>query len=70
MQFVYTAKSKIGDIQTGHISAADVEAAKRALREQNLFPIDIRKNAANSPLKALLLGARNKARCRSEIYSA
>src|SRR4051794_34700116 len=53
MQFTYTAKSKQGDIQTGHISAADVEAAKRALREQSLFPIDIRKNAANSPLKAL-----------------
>jgi type II secretory pathway component PulF len=54
MQFVYTAKSKLGEIQSGHISAADVEAAKRALREQSLFPIDIRKKTANSPLKALL----------------
>jgi type II secretory pathway component PulF len=53
MQFVYTAKSKTGDIQSGHISAADVEAVKRALREQNLFAIDIRKKVANSPLKAL-----------------
>jgi type II secretory pathway component PulF len=54
MQFVYTAKSKLGDIQSGHITAADIEAAKRALREQSLFPIDIRKKAANSPFKALL----------------
>ncbi len=54
MQFAYTAKSKAGDIQSGHITAADVEAAKRALREQSLFPIDIRKKTANSPFKALL----------------
>src|SRR5262245_36095324 len=60
MQFVYTAKSKAGQIQTGHISAADVDAVKRALREQNLFPIDIRKKVANSPFKALL-GARDRA---------
>lgn len=60
MQFVYTAKSKLGDIQSGHITAADIEAAKRALREQSLFPIDIRKKAANSPFKNLL-GSREKA---------
>src|SRR3954467_14010925 len=54
MQFTYTAKSKSGDIQTGHITAADVEMAKRALREQSLFPIDIRKQAGASPFKALL----------------
>jgi len=54
MQFVYTAKSKLGDIQSGHITAADIEAAKRALREQSLFPIDIRKKTVNSPFKALL----------------
>src|SRR4051794_39014027 len=60
MQFVYTAKSKTGDIQTGHISAADVEMAKRALREQSLFPIDIRKKTGNSPFKALF-GARDRA---------
>jgi type II secretory pathway component PulF len=60
VQFVYTAKSKLGDIQSGHITAADIEAAKRALREQSLFPIDIRKKAANSPFKNLL-GSREKA---------
>ena len=59
MQFVYTAKSKLGDIQSGHITAVDIEAAKRALREQSLFPIDIRKKAANSPLKNLF-GSREK----------
>src|SRR5215813_6721927 len=51
MQFVYTAKSKTGDIQSGHISAADVDAVKRALREQSLFAIDIRKKAAASQFK-------------------
>ena len=60
MQFVYTAKSKLGDIQSGHITAADIEAAKRALREQNLFPIDIRKKTANSPFKNLF-GSRERA---------
>src|SRR3954463_24857 len=59
MQFVYTAKSKSGDVQTGHITAADVEMAKRALREQSLFPIDIRKKAAASPIKALF-GSRER----------
>jgi type II secretory pathway component PulF len=59
MQFVYTAKSKTGDIQTGHISAADVEAVKRALREQSLFAIDIRKKVTNSAFKAVL-GWRDK----------
>src|SRR3954451_18858076 len=59
MQFVYTAKSKTGDIQTGHISAADVDAVKRALREQSLFAIDIRKKVTNSAFKALL-GWRDK----------
>jgi type II secretory pathway component PulF len=60
MQFTYTAKSKLGDIQSGHISAADVEAAKRALREQSLFPIDIRKKVIDSPLKTLV-GRRDRA---------
>jgi type II secretory pathway component PulF len=60
MQYVYTAKSKLGDIQSGHISAADIEAAKRALREQSLFPIDIRSKAAKSPLKSLF-GSRERA---------
>jgi type II secretory pathway component PulF len=60
MQFVYTAKTGAGDIHTGHITAADVEAVKRALREQSLFAIDIRKKASNSPLKALF-GGRERA---------
>ncbi|MEX2309472.1 MAG: type II secretion system F family protein [Pirellulales bacterium] len=60
MQFVYTAKTAAGDIQTGHISAADVDAVKRALREQSLFLIDVRKKAGNSPLK-ILFGARDRA---------
>ncbi len=59
MQFTYTAKSKTGDIQTGHISAADVEAVKRALREQSLYAIDIRKKVTNSAFKALM-GWRDK----------
>ena len=59
MQFVYTAKSASGDIQTGHITAADVEAVKRALREQSLFLIDVRKKSGPSFLK-LLMGARER----------
>jgi type II secretory pathway component PulF len=59
MQFVYTAKTAAGDIQTGHISAADVEAVRRALREQSLYLIDVRKKVANSPLKALF-GSRER----------
>src|SRR3954464_6796718 len=59
MQFAYTAKSKTGDIQTGHITAADVDAVKRALREQSLFAIDIRKKVTNSAFKAIL-GWRDK----------
>jgi type II secretory pathway component PulF len=48
MLFTYTAKSATGDIQTGQIDADDVDAVKRALREQSLFPIDIQKKASNS----------------------
>src|SRR6185503_8278931 len=48
MQYVYTAKTSAGDIHSGHITAADVEAVKRALREQSLFAIDIRKKAGAS----------------------
>jgi type II secretory pathway component PulF len=59
MQFVYTAKSATGDIQTGHMTAADVDAVKRALREQSLFLIDVRKKAGTSPLKALF-GSRER----------
>jgi type II secretory pathway component PulF len=60
MQFIYTAKTASGEIQTGHVSAPDVEAVKRALREQSLFAIDVRKKGVESPLKALL-GARDRA---------
>jgi type II secretory pathway component PulF len=59
MQFVYTAKTSSGDIQTGHISAADVEAVKRALREQSLFAIDVRKKATNTLWKTIV-GARER----------
>ena len=59
MQFVYTAKTGSGEIQTGHISAADVDAVKRALREQSLFPIDIRKKAGDTLWK-VLFGARER----------
>jgi type II secretory pathway component PulF len=57
---MYTAKTSSGDIQTGHISAADVEAVKRALREQSLFVIDVRKKASNTLWKTLF-GARERA---------
>jgi type II secretory pathway component PulF len=59
MQFVYTAKTSSGDIQTGHISAPDVEAVKRALREQSLFVIDVRKKAGNTLWK-VVFGARER----------
>jgi type II secretory pathway component PulF len=59
MQFTYTAKSTTGDIQTGQISAADVDAVKRALREQSLFVIDVRKKAGNTLWKSVF-GARER----------
>ena len=69
MQFVYTAKSKIGDIQSGHITAADIEAAKRALREQSLFPIDIRKKVIDSPFKALFGSRERSGLTRRDLLS-
>jgi type II secretory pathway component PulF len=48
MQFTYTAKSNAGEIQTGHIDAESVDDAKRALREKQLFPIDVRQQGAGS----------------------
>src|SRR3954464_6483387 len=69
MQFVYTAKSKVGDIQSGHISAADVEAAKRALREQSLFPIDISSKTAKSPFKAIFGGRERGALSKRDLLS-
>jgi type II secretory pathway component PulF len=59
MQFVYTAKNAAGDIQTGQMSAADIDAVKRALREQHLFLIDVRSKAADTFWKRLR-GAREK----------
>lgn len=48
MQFTYTAKSSSGEIQTGFVDADDVDGAKRALREKQLFPIDVRQKGAGS----------------------
>ena len=48
MKFTYTAKSSAGDIQTGQLEADDVEHVKRALREQALFPIDVRQKGSGS----------------------
>jgi type II secretory pathway component PulF len=61
MQFTYTAKTNAGDIQTGQITAADVAAVRRALREQKLFPIDIHKKAADSFWRSLF-GSRDRVR--------
>jgi type II secretory pathway component PulF len=54
MQFAYTAKTTTGDIQSGRLAAADAVAARRALREQNLFPIDVRTEGAASVWQSLL----------------
>ncbi|HEY4232532.1 MAG TPA: type II secretion system F family protein [Lacipirellulaceae bacterium] len=54
MLFTYTAKSTSGDIQTGQIDADDVDAVKRALREQSLFPIDIQRKTATSIWTSLI----------------
>jgi type II secretory pathway component PulF len=48
MQFAYTAKTNAGEIQTGQMTAADVEGVKRALREQNLFLIDVQQGSGES----------------------
>jgi type II secretory pathway component PulF len=69
MQFTYTAKSAAGDIQTGQITAADVEAVKRALREQSLFLIDVRKKGAVSPLKALFGSGERGALSKRDLLS-
>jgi type II secretory pathway component PulF len=59
MQFTYTAKTKTGDIQSGQMSAADIVAVKRALRDQQLFPIDVRKKVGSSFWRSLL-GSRER----------
>jgi type II secretory pathway component PulF len=48
MQFTYTAKTSAGDIHTGQMTAPDMAAVKRALREQKLFPIDVHIKAADT----------------------
>jgi type II secretory pathway component PulF len=60
MQFTYTAKTTAGDIQSGHITAADIAAVKKALREQKLYPIDVRKKAGDSVWRSMI-GARDRA---------
>jgi type II secretory pathway component PulF len=59
MQFIYTAKTAAGEIHTGHITAADVDAVKRALREQSLFLIEVRKKAGNTAMRGLF-GSRDR----------
>jgi type II secretory pathway component PulF len=69
MQFLYTAKTGVGDIQTGHITAADVEAVKRALREQSLFPIDVRKSSADTWFTKLLSARDRTALTKRDLLS-
>jgi type II secretory pathway component PulF len=69
MQFVYTAKTAAGDIQTGHISAADVEAVKRALREQSLFVIDVRKKTKQTLLKTVIGGRERAGLSKRDLLS-
>jgi len=64
MQYAYTAKTRGGEIQTGRMAAADVEGVKRALREQNLFVIDVQKGTGESAWKAFLEPRRTKLKKR------
>lgn len=59
MLYTYTAKANSGEIQTGQLRADDVAEATRMLREQSLFPIDIRSKRIEAPW-AQLLSHRNK----------
>jgi type II secretory pathway component PulF len=69
MQFIYTAKTSGGEIQTGHVTAADVEAVKRALREQSLFVIDVRKKAKDTLWKTLFGGRERVALSKRDLLS-
>lgn len=60
MQFAYTAKTTAGEIQTGRLTAADVESVKRTLREQNLFVIDVQKGTGKSVWKSVFEPRRTK----------
>jgi type II secretory pathway component PulF len=69
MQFTYTAKTTAGDIHTGQMTAADVAAVRRALREQKLFPIDVQEQVGPS-LWQSLFGSRERASLsRRELLS-
>ena len=54
MQFTYTAKTSAGEIQTGQITAADMAAVRKALREQKLF---ISHDTATDPRTRLWLSS-------------
>jgi type II secretory pathway component PulF len=69
MQFLYTAKTSAGEIQTGHVSAPDIEAVKRALREQSLFVIDVRKKATDSLWKSLFGGRERAGLSKRDLLS-
>jgi type II secretory pathway component PulF len=69
MQFTYTAKTAAGDIQTGHVSAPDVDAVKRALREQSLFVIDVRRKAKDTLWKTLLGGRERGSLSKRDLLS-
>jgi type II secretory pathway component PulF len=69
MQFIYTAKTAGGDIQTGHVSAPDVEAVKRALRDQSLFVIDVRRKAKDTLWKTLFGGRERAGLSKRDLLS-
>ena len=69
MQFVYTAKSKTGDIQSGHITAADIEAVKRAARAELVSRSTFARRSANSPFKALLGGTMSESLSKRDLLS-
>jgi type II secretory pathway component PulF len=69
MQFTYTAKTTAGDIQTGQMTAADMAAVKRALREQKLFPIDVHKKAADTFWRTLFTPKDRKGISKRDLQS-
>lgn len=69
MQFTYTAKTTAGDIQTGHMTAADVAAVKRALREQKLFAIDVHKKAADTFWRSFFAPRERKSISKRDLLS-
>lgn len=69
MQFAYTAKTNAGEIQTGRMAASDVEGVKRALREQNLFVIDVQKGTGESVWKSLFKPRRRANLSKRDLLS-